>query len=36
MLRRLAGCPFHGENYFLADIVAGRVGARQAEPVAEL
>jgi hypothetical protein len=35
MLRRLAGCPFHGENYFLADIVAGRVGARQAEPVAE-
>ena len=35
MLRRLAGCPFRGENYFLAEIVAGRVGAQQAEPVAE-
>jgi hypothetical protein len=35
MLRRLAGCPMHGENYFLADIAAGRVGARQAAPVAE-
>lgn len=35
MLRRLAGCPMHGENYFLAEIVAGRVGAQQAEPVAE-
>ncbi|MGA2040831.1 MAG: hypothetical protein ABSH42_16245 [Bryobacteraceae bacterium] len=35
MLRRLAGCPFHGENYYLADIAAGRVGAEQAKPVAE-
>ena len=35
MLRRLAGCPFHGENYFKADIAAGRVGAQQAAPVAE-
>ena len=35
MLRRLAGCPFHGENYFLADIVTGRVGAEQAKPAAE-
>jgi hypothetical protein len=35
MLRRLAGCPCHGENYFVADIVAGRVGAQQAAPVAE-
>jgi len=34
MLRRLAGCPVHGENYFVADIAAGRVGANQAEPVA--
>ena len=32
MLRRLAGCPVHGENYFLADIAAGRVGAEQAAP----
>jgi len=35
MLRRLAGCPMRGENYYVADIAAGRVGARQAEPVAE-
>jgi len=35
MLRRLAGCPTHGENYFLADIVAGRVGPEQAKPVKE-
>jgi len=35
MLRRLAGCPMRGENYFSADIVAGRVGAQQAEPAAE-
>jgi hypothetical protein len=24
MLRRLAGCPMRGENYFVADIAAGR------------
>jgi len=35
MLRRLAGCPIYGENYFVAEIAAGRVGARQAEPVKE-
>ena len=32
MLRRLAGCPVKGENYFVADIAAGRVGAKQAAP----
>jgi hypothetical protein len=35
MLRRLAGCPILGENYFVADIAAGRVGAQQAAPVKE-
>jgi hypothetical protein len=30
MLRRLAGCPIKGENYYQADIAAGRVGADQA------
>ncbi len=30
MLRRMAGSPIRGENYFKADIVAGRVGAEQA------
>ncbi len=30
MLRRLAGCPIKGENYYQADIAAGRVGAEQA------
>lgn len=29
MLRRMAGAPIRGENYFLADIAAGRVGAQQ-------
>jgi hypothetical protein len=29
MLRRLAGAPVRGENYFEADIVAGRVGPQQ-------
>ena len=28
ILRRMAGCPVKGENYFKADIVAGRVGPR--------
>jgi plasmid stabilization system protein ParE len=30
MLRRLAGAPVKGENYFKADIEAGRVGLEQA------
>ena len=29
MLRRMAGAPVRGENYFQADIVAGRVGPEQ-------
>ena len=32
MLRRLAGAPARGENYFVAEIVAGRVGPDQASP----
>jgi hypothetical protein len=32
MLRRLAGCPIKGENYFRAEITAGRVGPEQAAP----
>jgi hypothetical protein len=32
MLRRLAGAPIPGENYFKADVVAGRVGAEQTPP----
>ena len=32
MLRRLAGAPIKGENYFKADIAAGRVGPDQAAP----
>lgn len=35
MLRRMAGSPVRGENYFKADIVCGRVGPGQAEPVSE-
>ena len=35
MLRRLAGSPVRGENYFKAEIVAGRVGPLQAAPVKE-
>jgi len=30
MLRRLAGCPLRGENYYEAAIAVGRVGADQA------
>ncbi|HYM70992.1 MAG TPA: hypothetical protein VEZ44_15450 [bacterium] len=30
--RRLAGAPVRGENYFVADIVTGRVGAEQSPP----
>ena len=32
MLRRLAGFPMRGENYYVADITAGRVGSDQASP----
>jgi len=36
MLRRLAGAPPRGENYFVADIAIGRVGSEQSAPVKEL
>src|SRR5208283_2043805 len=32
MLRRMAGHPIKGENYFQADISAGRVGPHQPKP----
>jgi hypothetical protein len=32
MLRRLANAPVRGENYFKADIAAGRVGREQSPP----
>jgi len=32
MLRRLAGAPVKGENYFKAEIAPGRVGAEQSPP----
>jgi hypothetical protein len=32
MLRRMAGGPVKAENYFVADIVAGRVGVEQTPP----
>jgi hypothetical protein len=32
MLRRLAGSPLKGENYFKAEIAAGRVGPEQSAP----
>jgi len=35
MLRRLAGSPIKGENYFVADIVTGRVGPEQTPPKRE-
>jgi hypothetical protein len=35
MLRRMAGVPISGENYFVADMVVGRVGAEQAAPKKE-
>jgi hypothetical protein len=35
MLRRMAGAPVKGENYFVADIAAGRVGSEQAAPKRE-
>lgn len=35
MLRRLAGCPIKGENYFKAEVIAGRVSIEQAAPQRE-
>jgi hypothetical protein len=35
ILRRIAGAPIRGENYFKAEIAAGRVGAEQAAPKRE-
>jgi hypothetical protein len=35
MLRRLAGAKIRGENYFKADIAAGRVGLEQTPPKRE-
>ena len=35
ILRRIAGAPIRGENYYRADIVAGRVGADQSAPKRE-
>jgi hypothetical protein len=32
LLRRMAGSPVRGENYFIADIQTGRVGPDQAPP----
>ena len=32
MLRRLAGCPIRGENYFVAEITVGRAGFDQPAP----
>jgi hypothetical protein len=35
MLRRMAGVPISGENYFVADMAVGRVGPEQAAPKRE-
>jgi len=35
MLRRMAGAPMRGENYYAADIEVGRVDAQQAPPKRE-
>jgi hypothetical protein len=35
ILRRIFGAPIRGENYFKAEIAAGRVGAEQAAPKRE-
>jgi hypothetical protein len=35
ILRRLAGVPIRGENYFVAEITVGRVGADQPAPKRE-
>jgi hypothetical protein len=33
MLRRLAGCPIRGENFYVASIAVGHVGPEQPAPV---
>jgi hypothetical protein len=33
MLRRLAGSPTRGENFYVADVRVGQVGAEQPAPV---
>ena len=35
VMRRMAGSPVKGENYFVADISAGRVGPQQIAPKQE-
>jgi hypothetical protein len=35
MLRRLAGEPIRGENYYVAEISAGRLGQEQSAPKKE-
>ena|SRR5438270_1232234 len=35
MLRRMAGAPIRAENYFVAEVTAGHVGAQQATPKRE-
>lgn len=35
LLRRIAGSPIRGENYYRADIVAGKVGTEQSDPRVE-
>lgn len=35
MMRRLAGAPIKGENYYVADIAGGRVGRDQSAPKRE-
>ena len=36
MLRRLAGCPIRGENYYVAEIATGHVGADLPAPIKPL
>ncbi len=35
MMRRMAGSPMRGENYYVAEMVVGRVGIEQAAPKRE-
>jgi hypothetical protein len=35
LLRRIAGAPIRGENYFVAKVEIGRVGTEQANPIRE-
>jgi len=35
MMRRMAGAPIRGENYFKAEITPGRVGIDQSAPKRE-